>query len=299
MKKMILLFLMCIMITNIYSAEEKVKVAVSIYPIGDMVKQIAGDRAEVHIIVKPGESPHTFSPRPSDMKYLSKADIFFTIGLGLEYWSDKFVKSAGNKKLKSVELSSEIKDLIKEEHREEENGSIEEENEHGEYNPHIWFSPVRAVIIAERIKKELIEKDKKNAKKYEKNCEKFVKKLKNMDSDFKKRAAKFRKKEFVCFHPAYVYFEKDYGIKHILSIEEFPGKEPSSKYIKNVIDLIKKEKIEVIFAEPQFSMKVVNLISKETGVKIGILDPIGGIKGKEGYIELMNYNFDQIERILK
>lgn len=288
MKKIVLILLFLLTVLNLSAKSEKLKLAASINPIGDIVRQIAGDKAEVIVIVKPGESPHTFAPRPSDMKYLAKTDVFFTVGLGLEYWGDKLIKSSGNTKLKKIELSKDIRVLIK-----------EEEEEHGEYNPHVWFSPLNAITIAERVKKELIIKDMKNKSYYEKNCDKFVKKLKNMDMNFKKRVSKFRKKEFVCFHPAYVYFEKDYGINHILSIEEFPGKEPSSKYIKEIIDKIKKEKIEVIFAEPQFSMKSVNLISKETGVKIGILDPIGGIKGRETYIELMNYNFEQMERVLK
>jgi zinc transport system substrate-binding protein len=300
MKKIILILLTILITVTVSAKSEKIKIAASIYPIGDIVKEIVKEKGEVIVIVKPGESPHTFAPKPSDMKYIAKADILFTVGLGLEYWDKKLIKSSGNKKLLHIELSDEIKNLIKESKKHEEHKKHKHKNhEHGEYNPHVWFSPLNVILMAERVKREVILKDNKNKEYYEKNCNEFIKKLENMDKEFKKRAAEFRKKEFVCFHPAYVYFERDYGIKHILSIEEFPGKEPSSKYIKKIIETIKKEKIEVIFAEPQFSMKVINLISKETGVKIGILDPIGGVKGRESYIELMNYNFEQIERALK
>lgn len=303
MKKLISILLF-LFVTVIISAESKnLKIAASIYPVGDIVKEIVKEKADVIIIVKPGESPHTFVPKPSDMKYIAKADLFFKVGLGLEYWSKKVVNGSGNKKLKEVELSKDIKNLIKDENygedKKTEKNSKHHNHKHEEYNPHIWFSPLNAIIIAERVKNEVSAIDEKNRKYYEENCKEFIKKLEKMDIDFKNRVSKFRKKEFVCFHPAYVYFERDYGIKHILSIEEFPGKEPTSQYIKKIIERIKKDKIEVIFAEPQLSMKTVNLISKETGVKIGILDPIGGVKGRESYIELMQYNFEQIERVLR
>ena len=108
MKKIVLILLFLLTALNLSAKSEKLKVAASINPIGDIVKQIAGDKAEVIVIVKPGESPHTFAPRPSDMKHLAKTDIFFTVGLGLEYWGDKLIKSSGNSKLKKIELAKDI-----------------------------------------------------------------------------------------------------------------------------------------------------------------------------------------------
>ena len=77
MKKIVLILLFLLTVLNLSAKSEKLKLAASINPIGDIVRQIAGDKAEVIVIVKPGESPHTFAPRPSDMKYLAKADVFF------------------------------------------------------------------------------------------------------------------------------------------------------------------------------------------------------------------------------
>ena len=277
---------------------EKLQVAASIFPVADMVKQVGGDYVEVITIVPPGASPHTFELKPGVLKKISSVKIFFMIGAGLEYWNEKFVKNTGGKLMKVV-LSDGV-DLIreKERHHGEKTGKPHSEDTFA--NPHIWLDVEIAKSMVKKIAAALVIADKEHADYYEERGNKYLSELDRLDRAIYAGAGKFKIKKYVAFHPAWDYFARRYGLESAGVIESVPGKSPTPLDIKNIVGNIKKHGVKAVFAEPQFNPKVAEVIAKEAGVKVLMLDPMGGpgIKDRGNYIDLMKYNLSVLQEAM-
>jgi zinc transport system substrate-binding protein len=282
------LLLSILLLTADRSYAEKIKVIASIAPLADFVRQVGGENIEVKVLLPPGASPHTFEPTPKAIRDVSNAKIFIKIGAGLEFWAEKIVAAAGNKKLIVVDSSAGIS-LIKGPHS------------HGSSaaDPHIWLDPLISISIVTKIAGALIETDPGNAEYYKKNAVRYRELLSRLDREISDKARTLKIKEYVTFHPAWNYFSKRYGLHVAGVIEESPGKEPGPKHIAKIISDIKRIGSRVVFVEPQFNPKVAEVIARESGAKVLYLDPIGGEKGRETYIDMMRYNISVIERAMK
>ena len=269
---------------------EKIPVAASIFPVADMVKQVGGDYVEVISVIPPGASPHTYEPKPSVLKRISSVKIFFMIGAGLEYWNEKFVKNTGGRLMKVV-LSDGV-DLIheKERHHGEKAGKPHSEDTFA--NPHIWLDVEIAKSMVKRIVAALASLDNGHALYYEERGNKYITELDSLDRTIYKETEKFKIRKYVSFHPAWEYFARRYGIESAGVIESVPGKSPTPLEIKRIVENIKIHGVRAVFAEPQFNPKVAEVIAREAGIKVLMLDPMGGpgIKERESYIDIMKYN---------
>ena len=166
-------------------------------------------------------------------------------------------------------------------------------------DPHIWLDPVNAKGIVTKIEKAFAEADPKNADYYRQNASIYREKLSRLDKEIAGKAKTFRVKEYVTFHPAWNYFSKRYGLTVAGVIEESPGREPGPRHIEKIIREIKRIGSKVVFVEPQFNPKIAEVIAKESGAKVVYLDPIGGQKGRETYIDMMRYNIAVMESVMK
>jgi len=269
---------------------EKLPVAASIFPVADMVKQVGGDYVEVISVIPPGASPHTYEPKPSVLKKISSVKLFFMIGAGLEYWNEKFVKSTGGR-LTNVVLSDGV-DLIheKEHHHGEKAGKTHSEDTFA--NPHIWLDVEIAKSMVKKIVTSLVSVDNGHALYYEERGNRYITELDSLDRTIYEETGKFKIKKYVSFHPAWEYFARRYGLESAGVIESIPGKSPTPLEIKRIVENIKIHRVRAVFAEPQFNPKVAEVIAKEAGIKVLMLDPMGGagIKERESYIDIMKYN---------
>jgi zinc transport system substrate-binding protein len=284
-----LLLLFLIIASPCYA--QKVKVIASIAPLADFVNQVGGDKVDVKLLLPPGASPHIYEPTPKAVKDISDAAIFIKIGAGLEFWAEKIVSSSGNKHLIIVDSSAGVPFMEK------------HEKHHGHSasgtDPHFWLDPVIAGSIVTKIEKALSEADPKNALSYKKKASLYKEKLSRIDREFADRINAFKTKEYITFHPAWNYFSKRYGLKVVGVIEEAPGKEPGPRHLARIIREIKSLGSRVVFVEPQFNPKIAEVIAKEGNAKVVSLDPIGGQKGRETYIDLMRYNISAMESVMK
>ena len=158
---------------------------------------------------------------------------------------------------------------------------------HGEFDPHIWLDPMNAKVILSEMAEHLIENDQKNEAKYKANLkkahndlDKLTKKVKSeLNKDFKS----------VVFHDAYQYFEKRFGINVIGALTVNPDVMPGAEQLAEIREVIEHEKAKCIFSEPQFNPNIINSIASDTGVKTGVLDPLGANidKGKNMYFDLI------------
>lgn len=272
------------------ASADKVKVVATITPLADFARQVGGARINVTLLLPAGASPHTFEPTPKTVQELSKAKVFIRIGAGLEFWADKLV-SAASRDVTIVTCSDGIALIKGEDH----------DHSHAVSNvdPHIWLDPIICIKIIKKIENAFSRADPSNSSYYKKNASEYIAKLTSLDKEISEKVRTFRTKEYITFHSAWNYFSKRYGLRVAGVIEEGPGKEPSARHIGEILRLIKGLKTRVVFAEPQSSTRIAEVIAKEAGAQVLILDDLGGQKGRETYLDLMRYNLAVMEKAFK
>ena len=220
-------------------------VVVSILPQKEIVQKIAGQKVDVDVVVPPGSEPHTFEPKPSTMKKISNADIYYAIGVEFEEsWLDKF--QSQNPKMKIVHLDKNITKINQ--------------------NPHIWLSLRNLQVIADKVYNSLDEKSLKE------NLNLYKSELKSCDNEIKNILQKKKNRTFMSVHPAFAYFAKDYNLTQI-AVEK-DEKEPSLKELLNLLKKAKKKGVKIIITSPEFSDKSAKIISNELGIKVLKISPL-------------------------
>ena len=169
----------------------------------------------------------------------------------------------------------------------DEHGHDDHGHAHGEYDPHIWLDPANAKVIVKKITNQLSKIDKDNSSTYKSNSKKVLKDLDNLIKQIKSEINKDA--SFVVFHDAYQYFEKRFGINVIGALTVNPDVMPGAEQLAEIREVIEHEKAKCIFSEPQFNPNIINSIASDTGVKTGVLDPLGANidKGKNMYFDLI------------
>jgi len=237
----------------------KTNIIVSIVPQKSFVDAIGGKFVHTTVMVPPGSSPHTYEPKPSQMRDISKAAIYFSIGVEFENaWLPRFANQ--NKKMKIVDLSQGITKIPMPAFK---NTNTKEEKK----DDHIWTSPQNIKIITLRITKILSMLDKKNTSYYKNNYNKFLAKVNDTDKKIKQILQKTKKRaKFMVFHPSWGYFAKEYNLT------QFPiqiqGKKPKPKELIYIIKKAKNEHIKAIFTQPEFSDKMALQIAKELKIPV-------------------------------
>ncbi len=242
----------------------KVNVISTIVPEAEFIKAIGGDDVAVTLMVLPGEEPETYAPKPSQMKSISHADLYMSMGVEFDNsWLPRF--KGMNKKMKIIELAKGIK-------KRPIMGEAPTANEG--LDPHIWNAPSKIKVIALNILNGLSKADSANSAKYKKNYQKFIQKVEQTDKKITALLSKLPKedKSFIVFHPAWGYFAREYGLKQIPI--EVGGKSPKPRIVKNLIKEAKRLKIHTILTAPEFSDAIAKQIAKEIGGKTLKISPL-------------------------
>ncbi len=264
-------------------ADDRLPVFVSVLPQKFFVEQVGGERVKVQVMVRPGASPHTYEPRPGQMAALSKARMYFAVGVGFEKaWLKKI--AAANPAMKVVHTDRAIEKIPmaghhhpdeKEGHRGEgRQGSEEADHRHGDsgLDPHVWLSPPLVKVMAAEILAALKEIDPGNAGAYEANYRDFAARIDSLDADLKQLFAGRQGLRFMVFHPAWGYFAQAYGLEQVPI--EIEGKEPKPARLKELIAHARADGIRVVFVQPQFSTKSADLVAGEIGGEVVFADPL-------------------------
>lgn len=259
------------------SLQAKVNTIVSIVPQKSFVEAIGGDLVNVSVMVLPGSSPHSYEPKPSQMKELNSAEIYFAMGVEFEnVWLNKFKNQ--NKNLKIIDTTKGIEkiDMLEHHHHDEEHKDHhhdhDDEDEDGK-DPHIWTSLENIKQIAKNIVDALIEADQVNQAKYQANYEIFIQKVISVDKEIRDILQNTPKNsKFMVFHPAFGYFAKEYGLVQIAV--EVEGKEPKPSSLAKLMDEAKEQNIRAIFTQPEFSDKSANIIAKELKIDVIKVSPL-------------------------
>ena len=248
----------------------KPSIVVSITPQKTFVQKIAGDMAKVTVMVPQGASPHSYEPKVSQMVALSKADIYFSIGVEFEEaWLGKF--QSQNKNLKFIDMAAGVEKFKMVAHHHEHYNN--HDKEHDELDPHIWTSPKNVAIMSQTIYEKLAQLDPQHQQLYKQNLIDFLAEIDNTDTKIKAIFKTLKPgTSFMVFHPSWGYFAKEYHLKQIAV--EVEGKNPKPKEMIEIIKEAKEENVKAIFTQPEFSDKSAKTIAKETGITVEKISPL-------------------------
>ena len=249
---------------------QKLQVMVSIAPQKYFVERIGGGYVTVGVMVPPGAEPHTFEPKPEQLKSLSRANAYLRIRIDFEEaWMDKL--AAANPKMAIVDTTQGIQRLpMPAQFREP--GSPEGAGKGENLDPHIWLSPRLVKVQARTIYEALSKLDPQHQPVYQANLERFLADLDKLDADIRKTLKGAKNRKFIVFHPAWGYFSRDYGLEMIPI--EVGGQEPSAAELGVLMREAKKDGIKVVFAEPQFSKQTAEAIAQEVGGEVLLIDDL-------------------------
>lgn len=271
------------------AADAPLQVSVSIPPQKYFVERIGGDLVRTTVMVPPGADPHTYEPKPSQLRGLSGSRIYFSIGAPFEdAWLARIVAAAGPSLSvvpmhKGVTLlpaaaplhNDEAEHAEGKEHHEDHHAHADGHgHDHGTTDPHVWLSPMLVRHMSLAIRDALAKADPAHAATYRANYDRFAADIDAMDKKFADLFAALPqdRRRFLVFHPSWNYFAHNYGLTE-LSIE-VEGREPSPRQLRAIIDLARRERITTIFVQPQFSRRAAQTIATEIGARLVDADPL-------------------------
>lgn len=287
---------------------------VTIAPLADLVGSVAGPGWTVRTVIPPGTSPHVFEPAPSDLRKLVGARVVVVVGAGYDDWMRKVLLAcASDARVHDTAASIEIgpgRCNVEGEHDHDHDHDHEHDHDHatelkgasapggheghahgvlGE-DPHWWLSPVLAARSLGPIAEAFAAVDPIHAEEYRRRAERTAESLLSLDAELAGLLAPLRGMRFVSAHRAWVYFADRYGLTEAASIEPVPGREPSPRELKALVEEGRRGGLGRLFTEPQFPPAAARVVAREARLALTLVDPIGGVAGRETYPELMRFN---------
>lgn len=256
------------------SGAEHLTVAVTIAPQEYFLKKVGGARVAPLVLVPAGADPHVHEPKPGQMKALSRAAAYFTVGLELEEaWLPKF--RAVNPGMRVQATDAGVAKLPMAAHGHEEHGrgrEKAEEHGHGLLDPHVWLSPALARVQADAMAQGLSALDPANAAEYAANAAAFAAECEALARELGALLADLPSRTFMVFHPSWGYFAREFGLTQ-LSIE-VEGKEPSPRELAHLVEEAREHGIRAVFVAPQFSRRTAGVVAREVGAGLVEADPL-------------------------
>ncbi|MGH6802185.1 MAG: metal ABC transporter substrate-binding protein [Methyloceanibacter sp.] len=279
-------------------AADPINVVVTLPVLKDFSEQVGGPHVHVTSLMTGYESEHTYSPKPSDLVAVRKAQVLVEIGVGLEVWVGSLVRNAGNPTLLVVTTSKGI-GLIRDTPGHDGPATAVHEEAHGG-NPHVWLDPESAATMVRHITEAFIKIDPAHAGDYRNNQAAYLRLLDQARTDLIARLRTAQDRRVIVHHPAWPYFARRFGLHIVGTIETQSGAEPSAHHLQALITQIRKDRIRVIISEPQLNPKIPELLAKETGARVVKLTTLpGALPGTETYLDMLRYNVLQLAQALE
>lgn len=268
---------------------EKPLVVTSFYPLAYFTEQIAGDAAEVQMIVPELVEPHDYSLEASDLSKLENADLIIVQGGGVEPWSEELWNGSildNEAPVLSFEYSLSF-----------------ETNEDGEVDPHTWLDPVQAQEMVVLIKDRLIVLDPENATLYEQNAATLTARLESLDSDYQSGLTNCERRSLIVTHDAFGYLASRYNLETLPILNVSREDEPSLEELAELADYAKENGLTHIFMESLENPEVVQVLADEGGLEVLTLNPIEGRTAEEqlngdDYFTFMQSNLSNLKTAL-
>ena len=284
--------------------EKKPTIVTTFYPMYEFTKEVAGDDANISMLIPASVEPHDWEPTAKDLEKIQRSDALVFNNENMETWVEEVKNAVDSKDLHMIDASNGIKLLPFSSGNHEAEEHEEEEHEHThEFDPHLWLSPKMAIKEVRNIAEKLIEIDPAHKNDYLKNKQNYIKKLENLDKDYTIAFEKVSNKEIITQHAAFGYLADSYGLKQVPIAGLSPENEPSAKKLKELKVFAKKHSIQTIFFEENASSKVAKTLANELHAKTAVLNTLEGLSEEEqekgeDYIKIMEKNLDVLKEVL-
>jgi manganese/iron transport system substrate-binding protein len=245
---------------------------------------VVGDSSRVRSLVPVGASPEDYQPAPQDIEAIHAATVLVENGANLEGWLQSDLDNARNEKLTVVVCSDGLPVR--------------------EGNPHLWMDPEFARAYVHKIRDALVKADPPNAAAYTRNAAAYDAQLVALVARTHKKIATIppQQRTMIIFHNAFLYYNARFGLRTVGVVEANPGAEPSPSHIAEIITLARANHVRAVFAEPEYSPKLVQALAQSAGIKTveNLYDDSVGTDPKvANYIGMIDYDTDTIVNALK
>jgi len=264
------------------SASVPPQVLVTIKPIHALVSGVMREVGTPTLLLQGGESPHTYSLKPSQVKRLHQANLVVWVGPGIEKFLEKPLSMLNSNitvlrlfEVEGLKLLKVRDGAAWEDHSPHHVSHSEESGQPEEFDQHFWLDPQNAQIIVKAVVAALSKIDPLSATRYQDNSIHLLEQLKQLDNELQTQLIPVKNKNFLVFHDAYQYFENRYELSAIGVVNLHPEQNSSAKHLHELRESIKTQKVQCVFSEPQFEPTLVATVIENTAVRQGILDPLG------------------------
>jgi zinc/manganese transport system substrate-binding protein len=276
------------------AAQDRVKVVATFSILGDLVKNVGGDRIDLTTLVGPNGDAHVYSPSPADTHTIHDARVVVVNGLGLEGWMTRLVEASGGKAAIVVASRGITPRKTADEHQ----------PDHLVIDPHAWQSVANAKIYVANIRDGLAKADPAGRAVYQANAAAYLARLDALEAAVKAAVAKIppHHRKVITTHDALGYFGDAYGMEFIAPEGVSTDTEASAKDLARIITQIRAQRIPAVFLENIADPRLIRQIARETGAKIGgtlysdALSPPGGPAAS--YIDMIRSNVSEFGKAL-
>ena len=281
------LFLIIALAQSASAQAQKIPVVASFSILGDLAREVGGDRVEVATLVGPGGDAHVYTPTPSDAKKIADAKLLIVNGLGFEGWLPRLVQSSGAKA--TIVTASQ---------------GITPRKQGGAADPHGWQSVQNVKIYVGNIRDALAAADPAGADAYRSNTDAYLAKLDALDREVRDAVARIPpdRRKVISTHDAFGYLSAVYGIVFIAPQGVSTESEASARDVAAIITQIRKAKIPAVFLENVSDPRLMTRIAAETGAAIGGTLYSDSLTPENGdaptYIAMMEHNIRTLTRAL-
>jgi zinc transport system substrate-binding protein len=264
---------------------EPLRVAASIFPLGNIAQEIGGDAVHVDVLLPAGATPHGYEPTPVQAEMLASADLLLVVGMGADPWAQASAAASGNAKLATLAFADVIDPATIP-------GGLRGD-------PHLWLDPVLVRQYAAALARRLIELRPDHADSVRARGLRYDGELAALDRAYREEIGALRERKFIALHAAFTYIAARYGLTQV-SIFDAHMHEPGPRAMEHVLEAVREEGVRAVFREPQMPATNIAWLSEETGVRIGLLDPMGNPHGEgyDSYLAIMRSNLAELVRAM-
>jgi len=270
-------------------ARKPFRVVTTFTVIQDIAQNVAGNAAIVESITKPGAEIHDYQPTPHDIVRAQAADLVLWNGFNLERWFERFFQNV--RAVPGVVVTEGIEPM-----------GIAEGPYTGKPNPHAWMSPANALVYIENIRKALATYDPANAQAYERNAADYSARIRALDEPLRRRLAAIPQDQrwLVSSEGAFSYLARDYGLREAYLWPINADEQGTPRQVRKVIDLVRKNRIPVVFSESTISDRAARQVARETGARYGGVLYVDSLSAANGpvptYLDLLKVTVETIAK---
>lgn len=247
--------------------------------IADMAANVAGERARVESLTKPGAEVHGYEPTAADIARASSADLILDNGLGLEAWFDRFLDRVD---APHATLSDGIEPLLVE-------GSTV-------VNPHAWMSPVLAEEYVRAIERALTEADPGGAAEYRANADAYLSEIRAVAAELEEALASIPpgRRVLVTCEGAFGYLARDAGLAEVYLWPVNGEGQATPRSVAAALDAVRSSGVPAVFCESTVNDSSMRSVADESGASFGGTLYVDSISEEGGpvptYLDLLRWN---------